>query len=40
MPRMRSFLALLVSSLLLAAPALAQDFSTLSTADEIVKAVE
>ncbi len=40
MPRLRSFLALLLTSFMFASPALAQDFGSLSTVDEIVKAVE
>jgi len=40
MPRIRSFLALLLTSLLLCSTALAQDFTALGSVDEIVKAVE
>jgi outer membrane lipoprotein carrier protein len=40
MLRLRSFFLLLLSSLLLCSPALAQDFGALSTVDEIVHAVE
>lgn len=40
MPRLRSLLALLLASLLVCSPALAQDFATLTSAPEIVKAVE
>ncbi len=40
MPRLRSFFALLLSSLLMCSPAMAQDFAALGSVDEIVKAVE
>ncbi len=40
MPRLRSFFALLLTSLLFVGAAWAQDFSALGTVDEIVKAVE
>jgi outer membrane lipoprotein carrier protein len=40
LPCLRSFLALLLTSLFLCAPALAQDFGALSSVEEIVKAVE
>ena len=40
MPRLRSFLALLLTSLFLGAPALAQDFGALSSVEETVTAVE